>query len=136
VVAILGDGGFAMSAMELLTALREEIPLTVIVFNDGQLNLIRLSQLAQWGRPSGVALRNPDFETFAAALGVRFARVQEDSEEVLARAIGSREVWLLEVRLGDSMAIRGLQARGLARGTTERLLGRGALRMMKRWLGR
>ena len=35
VVAVLGDGGFAMSGMELLTAVREKIPLTVIVFNDG-----------------------------------------------------------------------------------------------------
>ena len=35
VVAVIGDGGFAMSGLELLTAVREKIPLTVVVFVDG-----------------------------------------------------------------------------------------------------
>src|SRR4030095_6427402 len=34
VVALLGDGGFAMSGFELLTAVRERLRLTVVVFND------------------------------------------------------------------------------------------------------
>ena len=46
VVAVLGDGGFAISGLELLTAVHANLSLTVIVFNDGQLGRIRLEQLA------------------------------------------------------------------------------------------
>ena len=42
VVAVVGDGGMLMSGLELATAVREGIDLTVIVFNDGYLNQIRL----------------------------------------------------------------------------------------------
>ena len=38
VAALIGDGGFLMSGMELVTAARDAIPLLVIVFNDGTLN--------------------------------------------------------------------------------------------------
>ncbi|HWH51405.1 MAG TPA: thiamine pyrophosphate-binding protein, partial [Gemmatimonadaceae bacterium] len=49
VVALIGDGGFAMSGLELLTAVRERIGMSVIVFNDGQLGQIRLQQLSNYG---------------------------------------------------------------------------------------
>ena len=55
IVAIVGDGGFLMSAMDLACAAREEIPVVVIVFNDGYLNLIRMQQLQDRGRGSAVA---------------------------------------------------------------------------------
>ncbi len=63
VVALLGDGGFAMSALELLTAVRERIPLTAIVFNDGRYGLIHRQQVAAYGQPHGTELRNPDIES-------------------------------------------------------------------------
>ncbi|RME22295.1 MAG: thiamine pyrophosphate-binding protein, partial [Candidatus Zixiibacteriota bacterium] len=49
VVAVVGDGSMAMSAMELRTAVRERIPLTVIVLNDSSLGLIRRLQIEYYG---------------------------------------------------------------------------------------
>ena len=90
VVAVLGDGGFAMSGMEMLTAVREKIPLTVIVFNDGRLNLIRLQQFQSFGSSESVDILNPDFGTFAAAVGARYALVDGNIEQVLRTASGQR----------------------------------------------
>jgi acetolactate synthase-1/2/3 large subunit len=136
VVVVLGDGGFAMSGMELLTAIREKIPLTVIVFNDGRLNLIGLQQFAEFGRSESVDLLNPDFGAFADAVGARYALVDGNAEEVLQSAVGSAHVTLVEVRVGDSPEIHLARARGFARETTRRALGPGVVQWLKRRLGR
>jgi acetolactate synthase-1/2/3 large subunit len=132
VVAVIGDGGFAMSAMELLTAVRERIALTLVVFNDGQLNRIRLQQLAQYGHAAGCEILNPDFEAFANAVGVAYARGDGDVEGMLRTAIQRDSPTLVEVVLGDSAAIRVERARGLARGSARRALRSSPLR----WLAR
>jgi acetolactate synthase-1/2/3 large subunit len=136
VVAVLGDGGFAMSGMELLTAVREKIPLTVIVFNDGRLNLIRLQQFSSFGRSESVELLNPEFGAFAAAVGARYALVEGNAEQVLRSAVESADVTLVEVRVGDSPAIHLMRAKGLTRETARRALGPGFVRWIKNRLRR
>src|SRR6185437_11466016 len=54
VVALVGDGGALMSGLELAVAVREKLSLTVVVFNDGYLNQIRMQQLQDCGRGHGV----------------------------------------------------------------------------------
>lgn len=134
VVAVIGDGGFAMSGLELLTAVRERIPITVVVFVDGALNRIRLEQLARYGRSADVDLLTPDFAAFAAALGARYLRCDGDVEGVLRGAIGSGEVTLVEVPIGDSAAIHVSRARGLVKGTVRRALGPGRFESLRRRL--
>jgi len=136
VVVVIGDGGFAMTGMELLTAVREKIPLTVIVFNDGKLNLIRLQQFANFGRSKSVELLNPDFGAFAAAVGARYALVEGNVEEVLRSAVESAHVTLIEVRAGDSPAIHFARAKGFTRETARRVLGPGVARWIKNRLRR
>ena len=136
VVAVLGDGGFAMSGMELLTAVREKIPLTVIVFNDGRLNLIRLQQFQSFGSSESVDLLNPDFGTFAAAMGARYALIDGNIEHVLRTAVGSDQVTLVEVLVGDSPAIHLMRGKGFARETARKALGPGMVRRIKRWIGK
>jgi acetolactate synthase-1/2/3 large subunit len=130
VVVVLGDGGFAMSGLELLTAVREGVSLTAIVFNDGQLGRIRLSQLAASGRTNSVKLSNPDFEAFALAVGASYALVSADAERMLRTSIERPGVTLIEVRLGDSAGIHALRARGLARGAARKMLPSGILRRL------
>jgi acetolactate synthase-1/2/3 large subunit len=136
VVVVLGDGGFAMSGMELLTAVREKIPLTVIVFNDGRLNLIRLQQFAEFGRSESVDLLNPDFGAFADAVGAQYALVDGNAEEVLRSAVSSTRVTLVEVLVGDSPEIHLIRAKALTRETARRALGPGVVRRIKNWLRR
>jgi acetolactate synthase-1/2/3 large subunit len=136
VVVVLGDGGFAMSGMELLTAVREKIPLTVILFNDGRLNLIGLQQFAEFGHSESVDLLNPDFGAFAASVGARYALVDGNADEVLRTAVNSGDVTLVEVRVGDSPGIHLARAKGFARDTARRVLGPGLVQWLKRRLGR
>jgi acetolactate synthase-1/2/3 large subunit len=115
VVALLGDGGVAISGLELLTAARVEVPITVVVFNDGRLNLIRLQQLVRFGREHGVTQRAPDLEALAATVGARYARVTGDPEPLLAESLASGELRLLEVVLEDTPWLRRLATIGSLR---------------------
>ncbi len=106
VVALLGDGGFAISGLELLTAVREEIPLTAIVFNDGLYSAISGPQLGTYGHLHGTELRNPDFRRFAESVGARYVRLSGDVEETLSRAIGRSGVSIVEVVIREPVGTR------------------------------
>ncbi len=101
VVALLGDGGFAISGFELLTAVREHVSLTAIVFNDGHYGLIRRQQLTAHRHAYGTKLQNPDFRAAAEAAGARYLRLGDKAEERLRAAIGGHGVTLVEVVLRD-----------------------------------
>jgi acetolactate synthase-1/2/3 large subunit len=115
VVALVGDGGVAISGLELLTAVREGVGLTVVVFNDGRLNLIRLQQLLRFGREHGVTHRAPDLEALARAVGARYLRLEGEPDRALSDSIGSGELWLLEVVVEDTVWLRRLGALGSVR---------------------
>jgi acetolactate synthase-1/2/3 large subunit len=105
VVAVVGDGGFLMSAMELATAVQEDLPVIVVLINDNCLTLIKATQLRKYGgRLMGVELRNPDFRVFAAAFGVGYWRADDDPafEKALGEALASGKPGLVEVRPGDA----------------------------------
>jgi acetolactate synthase-1/2/3 large subunit len=100
VVAVVGDGCFQMCGMELATAVQEKLPILVVVVNDGSLTLIKAIQDRRYqGRHLGVDLRNPDFQQFAAAFGVRAWRVTDDAafERALAEAVALDAPALVEV---------------------------------------
>lgn len=107
VIAIVGDGGFLMSGLELMTAQREELPMVVIVFNDGQLNQIRFQQLSEYGRSHAVRLANPDYETLAASFGISYVRFDANplshTKELLRNV---QRPLLMEVAVGDSVDLR------------------------------
>lgn len=120
VVALIGDGGLAMSGLELLTAVREKLDLVVIVFADGAYGAIRNQQLYAYGRESGTRLPELDCEALAAAIGATCLRLEGDAEGTLRRALDTKGTALVEVRLGDSLPMRWSQAKGMAR----KVLGR------------
>jgi acetolactate synthase-1/2/3 large subunit len=132
VVALVGDGGFLMSGFELLTAVKETIPLVVIVFNDGKLNLIRLQQLREYGREHGVALPHLDFEQFAQAAGVSYFLVDGDPARTIHDALDAGGPALVEVRVGDSAAVTRTRVKGLARETVRDALGPSLVGWLKR----
>ncbi len=101
VVALLGDGGFAMSGMELLTAVRERVPLTVIVFNDGHYGLIRKQQIGAYGHAFGTTLLNPDIRGIVESIGANYLRLGDDAERGLKKAIRGDGVTVIEVLLRD-----------------------------------
>ena len=132
VVVVTGDGGFAMTGLELLTAARESVAVVVVVFNDGQLNLIRLQQIKEFGRPSGVELLVPDFQQIAEAVGVRYRKAGDDFTGAIQDAMKAGETTLIEVRVGDSREIVGVRAKSLARETVRRMIGQKGVSWIKK----
>jgi thiamine pyrophosphate-dependent acetolactate synthase large subunit-like protein len=135
VVALIGDGGLAMSGLELLTAARERIPLMTIVFCDGSLGLIRAQQIREFGHTHGVSLDPMDLAAFAAAVGVRHVRLEsDDPARLLGEARAASEPVLVEVAVGDSAAARRQQAVSYARSAVRNALGPRLIRIIKGWL--
>ncbi len=79
--AILGDGGFQMCGMEMMTAVNHRIPLNVVVINNGTLSLIRKNQFQLYGeRYIDCDFVNPDFALLAQSFGVSHYRVANESD--------------------------------------------------------
>lgn len=131
-VALIGDGGLAMSGLELLTAVRERLQLTVIVFVDGAFGAIRNQQLAASGQAFGTALPDLDVAGLAAAIGAAYLRLDGEPDTVLRDALAAPGVTLLEVRLGNTLRMHRSRARGVAKS----LLGPGAKTGLRKLLGR
>lgn len=134
VVVVMGDGGFAISGLELLTAARDGIQVIVVVFNDGKLNLIRLQQLREYGVTYGTDLHELDLERFAQAVGVDYRHAGDGSVRALTEALGSRRATIVEVVVGDSNRIRLRTARSYAKASVRRTVGPGITNWLKRWL--
>jgi thiamine pyrophosphate-dependent acetolactate synthase large subunit-like protein len=135
VVALLGDGGALMSALELAVAVREGLALTAVVFNDGYLNQIRLQQLADSGTSHGVTLPQLDFEALAAAVGARYLLADEPLE-CLAHCVRQRAVTLVEVPVSDGGALLAAAARNRVRRLAAGALGPRWGSRVRGWLGR
>ncbi len=102
VIAVVGDGCFLMSGMELATAVQEKLPIVVILLNDNCLSLIKSTQERRYhGRYLGVDLQNPDFGKLADAFGVRYwlADTEAGFEAALRDALAAAAPALVEVRL-------------------------------------
>jgi pyruvate dehydrogenase (quinone) len=77
VVAMCGDGGLTMLLGDLLTAVSENLPVRIVVFNNGRLGMVKLEQ-EQGGLPEfGTVLHNPDLAAVATAMGLHAVRVTE-----------------------------------------------------------
>lgn len=80
VVAVVGDGGFAMTQMELCTASRYRLPILIVIINNGCLAMEKNRMKAQGLPEIGVDLANPDFSGLAHACGVAARRVTDPAE--------------------------------------------------------
>ncbi len=75
VLAATGDGAFLMHAQEIETAVRERIPLCVLVWEDGGYGLIEWKMEIDLGRSSSVRFGNPDVVAFAESLGAKGVQI-------------------------------------------------------------
>jgi acetolactate synthase-1/2/3 large subunit len=107
VVAIAGDAAFAMSAFELHTAVEEQLPLIVVVLNDGGHGMVEMGSAFQFGRnavPSARFSRRIAAAAFAEAVGARASVVRsaEELREAYARALRHSGPSLLDVEIDPS----------------------------------
>ena len=79
--ALLGDGGFQMCALELMTAVNYNIPINVVLLNNGAMGLIRKYQFQQYeGRYIDCDFINPDFALLARAFGISHFKIDQEAE--------------------------------------------------------
>ena len=100
VVCFTGDGDFVMSSPELATAVQYDLPIVVLLVNNGMYATIRMHQERQFpGRVVGTDLENPDFPALARAYGAHGERVErtEDFEAAFDRALASGRPSVLEL---------------------------------------
>ncbi|MET9217242.1 thiamine pyrophosphate-dependent enzyme [Streptomyces sp. NPDC088197] len=80
VVAFCGDGGLSMLLGDLMTLKTYDLPVTLVVFDNRRLGMVKLEQ-EQSGLPEfGTVLDNPDFAAVATALGLTGIRVTDPDE--------------------------------------------------------
>ena len=87
VIALCGDGGLSMLMGDLITAVTHDLPIKLIVFNNGRLGMVKL-EMEQVGLPEfGTVLHNPDFAKVAEAIGMKGIRVKSpDTVEAAIRS--------------------------------------------------
>ncbi|GBQ06334.1 acetolactate synthase large subunit [Saccharibacter floricola] len=82
ILAVMGDGSYLMNAQELETAVRENIPLKVLIWVDDSYGLIKWKMEMDLGRHSGVDFKNPDFVAHAKSYGANGHYVNSAEEFV------------------------------------------------------
>ena len=92
VICLAGDGDFLMNGQEFATAVQYELPIVVVIVDNGMYGTIRMHQEREYpGRISATTLRNPDFPAYARAFGgfgVSIERTQ-DFPDAFGAAIAS-----------------------------------------------
>jgi acetolactate synthase-1/2/3 large subunit len=92
VLCFAGDGDFLMNGQDFATAVQYDLPIVVILLDNGMYGTIRMHQERHYpGRVSATALKNPDFAAYARAFGGHGERVErtEDFAPALDRALAS-----------------------------------------------
>ena len=78
---------------DLLSLKQLDLPVKVIVFNNGSLGFIELEQKSSGFIDTGTGLDNPDFAKLAEAVGIKGVRIEDPAE--------------LETKLAEALAYDG-----------------------------
>ena len=92
VVCFAGGGDFLMNGQEFATAVQYDLPILVILLDNGMYGTIRMHQEREYpGRISATTLKNPDFAAYARAFGGHGERIERtaDFAPALERALAS-----------------------------------------------
>ncbi len=108
VIAVIGDGAFQMSMMELATMRQYDIPVKIVVMKNGYLGMVREHQhYAYDDNYSMVELKgDPDLSLIAAAYGMNYLKAggRDDITKILKQFLKDDRSALLEV-IVDPMAL-------------------------------
>ncbi|MFB0488690.1 pyruvate dehydrogenase (quinone) [Methylobacterium sp. OAE515] len=80
VISLSGDGGFSMLMGDLITLTQANLPVKVVVFNNGTLGFVALEMKASGFVETGTDLKNPDFAAMARAMGIHAVRVEDPGD--------------------------------------------------------
>ena len=122
VVVFAGDGDFLMNGQEFATAVQYDLPILVILLDNGMYGTIRMHQEREYpGRVSATMLKNPDFAAYAKAFGGHGERVTttEEFAPALQRALTSSKPAILHCMIDPeaitpSMSLSAIREKALA----------------------
>jgi acetolactate synthase I/II/III large subunit len=80
VLAAAGDGGFMMLGSELETAVREHVPIVVLIWEDQSYGLIKWKMDLELGHHSSVDFHNPNFVKYAESFGAKGYQISNADE--------------------------------------------------------
>jgi acetolactate synthase-1/2/3 large subunit len=112
VVAICGDFGFSMYAMELQTCVQYGIPVVFAIFNDGRPNMVAQGNRIVFGRSLNLDSPMTDFVAFAKAVGADGLRIESPADFALveaatSQALKSERPLILDIRIDANAAFKG-----------------------------
>jgi pyruvate dehydrogenase (quinone) len=80
VISLSGDGGFTMLMGDMLSLKQLDLPVKIIVFNNGSLGFVAMEMKAAGYLDTGTNLDNPSFAAMAEAIGIRGIRVEKPAD--------------------------------------------------------
>ncbi len=102
-VLITGDGSFGMSLQELATAVTYQIPMVILIFNNGVLGMVRQWQTLFFEKHYSATVlgRKTDFVALAKAFGAWGEQVDclEDLDGALSRAFDASGPYVLDCKI-------------------------------------
>ena len=138
VVSMSGDGGLSMLMGELLTVREHQVPVKVVVFNNGSLGMIRLEMMVAGYPPFQTDHGPVDYAAIAQASGLRSVRVEKptDVREAFIDAFRDPGPVLVDVvtdpnALSIPPHITAAQVRGFALAATRTVLDGGVGKMIE-----
>ncbi|HEX3537331.1 MAG TPA: thiamine pyrophosphate-binding protein, partial [Stellaceae bacterium] len=95
VVAVCGDGGFAMTMNGMMTAIEQDIPIVTVVFNNNALGWV-----LHGGGPFAAEFNDFDHAAIARAMGCRGERIEDAARlgPAIKEAVAARQPTVLDVR--------------------------------------
>lgn len=98
-VSVSGDGGFLFSAQELETAVRLNLNLVHIIWNDGHYDMVKFQEEMKYGHDAGVNFGPVDFVKYAESFGAKGLRVTkpQDLKQVLDEAFATKGPVIVDI---------------------------------------
>jgi len=106
-VAYVGDGAWGMSLNEMLTCVRENIPVIAVVFNNGQWGAEKKNQVDFYdNRYVGTNLTNPSFAEISKTMGGEGMKVTKPEEvgPALKALLATNKPGVLEIAVSRTLA--------------------------------
>ena len=102
IFALIGDGGFQMCCMEIMTAVNYDYPLNIVLFNNASMGLIRKNQHQLYQqRFIDCDFENPDYAALAQSFGIEHVRIDaaEQCRAVFSTLDFHHKINLIEIVL-------------------------------------
>ncbi|MFD1066730.1 pyruvate oxidase [Oceanobacillus locisalsi] len=135
VISLAGDGGFSMNMQDFLTAVKYQLPMIIVIFNNEQIGMIKYEQESAGHLDYKTALENFNFAQFAEVCGGKGYRVEkfEDLKPALEAAASYNQPTIVDVCIEDEPPIPGKlsydQITNYSKQTIKKLFEKGKLEL-------